>query len=397
MLTDLVRKLETTAGMVEFTLNAAANAIGTIAGGLTLTLLYFVIGSRLLRPPNINGIWLFKSKVSRTKYNPYRNMELIFKAHLLQDGNRIHGSAEKVYELSDKEILYVGKQRDQLEIEGTIHKSYFGRSHVFLHMRIDGLERSSSGYATLKCKGFSRNARLEGTLSMTAGDSYGLTTWYPVPISLRVDEYRGLPLSWLGRLIDAIAGHFYKDEWKLIESRIQGAQKTAKYVWRTFNCHLLIAALVLAEDHRFYKHGGVDPIGMARALWRYLTSRPLEGGSTIEQQFVRTVTGDYRRSISRKVKEIILAARLHQIADKDTIAVHYLLVAYCGWRMTGMLRSAHRLGIDLKQPTMAEAAAIVARIKFPEPEKHNAVRALKITDRKAYILRKLEQRKFLLF
>ena len=398
MLTDLLAKLPSvTMSLGDFTLNALANAFGTIVGGFILTILYYILGARLFKLPNLNGLWMFKSTYARTKYNPYRNMELIYKVHLLQEGNRVHGSAEKVFERSDKERVYAGADRQPVSIEGTVQKGYFGRSQVFLHMTLQGELRQSSGYALLNCRGVFSKFRLEGLVSMTAGDSYGPAVCLPIPINLAVDEYKGPPIKWIGRVIDLVAGHFYKEDWKKVDDGIRSAQGMAKFVWRTFNCHPLIAALVLAEDHRYYKHGGVDPIGILRALWRACIGQSLEGASTIEQQFVRVTTGDYRRSFARKFKEIILAARLYRIADKETIAVHYLLVSYCGWRMTGMLRSARRLGIDLKQPTLANAAAIVARIKYPHPHAENSERLRKISERERFILSKLEARRYLTF
>ena len=55
-----------------------------------------------------------------------------------------------------------------------------------------------------------------------------------------------------------------------------------------------------------------------------------EGASTIEQQLVRVLTNDYERTLKRKLKEIYLASHLRKYADKETIAIAYLDIAYYG-------------------------------------------------------------------
>src|SRR5208337_2064528 len=58
-------------------------------------------------------------------------------------------------------------------------------------------------------------------------------------------------------------------------------------------------ALIAAEDHRFFNHGGVDPIALVRAIVRFHLRGRLQGASTIEQQLVRTVTMRYDRTVLR--------------------------------------------------------------------------------------------------
>lgn len=68
-----------------------------------------------------------------------------------------------------------------------------------------------------------------------------------------------------------------------------------------------VGVLIEAEDHRNAHHPGVDPIGMIRAVWVFFIRSHTQGASTIEQQFVRVVTGRYKRSLARKLREQILA------------------------------------------------------------------------------------------
>ena len=75
--------------------------------------------------------------------------------------------------------------------------------------------------------------------------------------------------------------------------------------------HWLPSATIAIEDRRFYEHGGVDYVGIARALWRDVSAgRVVEGGSTIAQQLVRNLYTGRERTFERKVKEACLAIKL---------------------------------------------------------------------------------------
>ncbi len=103
---------------------ALANALGTVIGGLLLTVLYFALAQKLLRLPRLSGAWVLESAVSQTKYNPFKGMVLRYKILLLQDGTRLHGTAEKVYEKSDKVRVFTGVNRTTATIDGTVQKAY---------------------------------------------------------------------------------------------------------------------------------------------------------------------------------------------------------------------------------------------------------------------------------
>src|SRR5438105_10914448 len=138
------------------------------------------------------------------------------------------------------------------------------------------------------------------------------------------------------RLIEAITAQGYDNEWNQVRAKIACLATTAEECWKKNNSHLLVAALVLAEDRRFYSHGGTDPIVICRSLFRTIVENKLQGGSTIEQQLIRHLTADYRKSLKRKLKEIALAVRLHRLLRKEQIAVVYLISAYFGWHRNGV-------------------------------------------------------------
>jgi len=83
---------------------------------------------------------------------------------------------------------------------------------------------------------------------------------------------------------------------------------------------LLRQAVIAVEDHRFYHHFGIDPIGLGRAVFRDVrgTGR-MEGGSTLTQQLARTLFLSNKRTLGRKAQEALLALLLEQELSKDQI------------------------------------------------------------------------------
>src|SRR5947208_8749678 len=93
----------------------------------------------------------------------------------------------------------------------------------------------------------------------------------------------------------------------------------------------LPAATVAIEDRRFYQHGGVDYVGIARALWRDVSAgKVVEGGSTISQQLVRNLYTGRERTFERKVREACLAIKLSSRWSKNKILAGYLNTVYYG-------------------------------------------------------------------
>lgn len=374
-----------------------ANAIGTVIGGLFLTVLYFAFAQRPLGLPRLSGAWVLESVVSQSKYNPFKGMVLGYKILLLQDGTRLHGTAEKVYEKSDKMRLFAGVRRTTAVLEGTIQKSYLGRSAIVLHVVEEGKQRSFSWIVEARCLHFGARTRLIGQFSSTAGDATGTVVLQKTHHSNRLNEYRGLPLGWFGRLVEIASARLYGNEWNQLRVKIDRIAVETEEFWKAHNCHVLVAALVVAEDRRFYSHRGTDLIAICRALYRTIVKGEIQGGSTIEQQLVRRLTADYRKSIKRKLKEIALAVRLHQVLPKDQIPIAYLVSAYYGWRMNGLRKAARRLSIDLNDPTVEEAAQLVARIRYPEPRHPSLSRSMLIAKRQEWIARELLARMYLLY
>jgi penicillin-binding protein 1A len=123
---------------------------------------------------------------------------------------------------------------------------------------------------------------------------------------------------------------------------------------------LLEQAFVAAEDRRFYQHGGVDPLGIARAVVRNITQRSVEeGASTITQQLARTVFLSQDRTIVRKLKEAALAGKLERQLSKQQILTEYLNVVYLGSSAYGVADAAWiYFSKTPAQLTLPEAALI---------------------------------------
>ena len=90
-------------------------------------------------------------------------------------------------------------------------------------------------------------------------------------------------------------------------------------------------AVIAVEDHRFYKHNGVDPISIIRAIGRnVINAELLEGGSTITQQLAKNTYFTQNKEITRKIAEIFMAFKYEKECDKDTILELYVNTSYFG-------------------------------------------------------------------
>jgi membrane peptidoglycan carboxypeptidase len=130
----------------------------------------------------------------------------------------------------------------------------------------------------------------------------------------------------------------------------------------------LVDATIATEDPNFYKHPGVDPVGLLRALYYAVRERSLSGpgGSTITQQLVKLTFLTSERSFSRKIKEAILAAELTRRYPKDTILQIYLNEIYYGNLAYGVEAAAETYFDKPSQDlTLAQAAMLAGLPQAP--------------------------------
>ncbi|RMF09340.1 MAG: penicillin-binding protein 1A [Alphaproteobacteria bacterium] len=132
----------------------------------------------------------------------------------------------------------------------------------------------------------------------------------------------------------------------------------------------VIQAFLSAEDKNFYDHGGLDYVGITRAvltnLRNVVTGRRLVGASTITQQVAKNFLLSSEVSFTRKIKEAILAYRIERAFTKDEILELYLNEIYLGYGSYGVAAAAlNYFNKALDELTLAEAAYLAALPKAP--------------------------------
>ncbi|MBR6801255.1 MAG: transglycosylase domain-containing protein [Eubacteriaceae bacterium] len=126
-------------------------------------------------------------------------------------------------------------------------------------------------------------------------------------------------------------------------------------------------AVVALEDKRFYKHFGVDPIGIARAFYNnFKAGEIIEGGSTITQQVAKNLFFSTKKSYIRKIKEALTAVKMEIEMEKDEILCIYLNEIYFGAGAYGVYEASmayfNREPMDL---TLSECAMLAGIIQAP--------------------------------
>ncbi|MGH9057343.1 MAG: transglycosylase domain-containing protein [Acidimicrobiales bacterium] len=129
---------------------------------------------------------------------------------------------------------------------------------------------------------------------------------------------------------------------------------------------VLVTAVLDTEDHRFFLHGGFDIPSTIRALAADTSGSGLQGGSTIAQQLVKQTYLTSARTLSRKIKEAVLAVRLERKYSKDQILQAYLNTIYLGNGAYGVEAAANMyFGVHASQITLPEAALLAGLIQNP--------------------------------
>ncbi len=126
-------------------------------------------------------------------------------------------------------------------------------------------------------------------------------------------------------------------------------------------------AVLATEDRRFYRHFGLDLIGVARAALANLRAGRIEqGGSTITQQLAKNIFLTPERTLKRKVQETLLALWLEHELSKDQILTLYLNRVYLGAGSYGVDAAArHYFGKPATKVTLSEAAMLAGLLKAP--------------------------------
>ncbi len=155
-------------------------------------------------------------------------------------------------------------------------------------------------------------------------------------------------------------------------------------------------AILASEDARFYDHGAIDLIGITRALLKDIAHKKiLQGGSTITQQLVKNIYLTPSRTLTRKLKEVILAYRLERQLTKDQILELYLNTVYFGAGAWGIEAAARRyFDTHAKDLTIPQSSLLAGLVKAPSaynPYKHPEA----AKRRMMYVLRRMYDNHFI--
>jgi len=146
--------------------------------------------------------------------------------------------------------------------------------------------------------------------------------------------------------------------------------------------------LVIAEDHRNSLHYGVDPIAIARCFYLKHLKKTRQGGSTIEQQYVRTITKRYERTAKRKLREQIISMIIYsKIKNKKIIGLAYLHCAYFGYDQHGFFS----VNIHERSNTLE----LISRLKYPTKKNQLARDNMKTSMRVEHIKHLVSKKRFL--
>ncbi|HKQ62690.1 MAG TPA: transglycosylase domain-containing protein, partial [Candidatus Polarisedimenticolaceae bacterium] len=131
---------------------------------------------------------------------------------------------------------------------------------------------------------------------------------------------------------------------------------------------VFLQALLAAEDDGFYRHTGIDAKGVARAVWRDVTSLQLkQGASTLTQQLARNLFLKPDKTPRRKAQEAVLALEIERLYSKEEILRFYCNQIYMGHGRYGLEAAARfYYGKPARELSLTEAATLAGLIQRPE-------------------------------
>ncbi|MBI2357809.1 MAG: PBP1A family penicillin-binding protein [Deltaproteobacteria bacterium] len=162
----------------------------------------------------------------------------------------------------------------------------------------------------------------------------------------------------------------------------------------------LVRAILAVEDERFYRHRGVDPVAILRALWVNVRHGTIvQGGSTLTQQLMKNFFLEDERTLQRKVKEALMAIIAERRYSKEEIIENYLNEIYLGQRgaqgIFGVWEAAQfYFSKEPGELTIGEMATIAGLIRAPN--RYSPYRSAETaTQRRNIVLRKMLEEKFI--
>lgn len=123
----------------------------------------------------------------------------------------------------------------------------------------------------------------------------------------------------------------------VIEKRIDEIRQQEDYVTIDDISETFLNAIVAVEDHRFYNHGAIDLVSIARAFYENIKNGQIvQGGNTITQQLAKNIFLSNEKTLERKIKEIIISFKLEEEYSKPEILELYANIIYYGDGYTGI-------------------------------------------------------------
>ena len=154
-------------------------------------------------------------------------------------------------------------------------------------------------------------------------------------------------------------------------------------------------AILAAEDERFYQHGGVDYLSVLRAALANVSSGTQQGAGTITMQVARNFFLTREKTVTRKLREALLAWKIEASLSKDEILELYVNQIFLGQRAYGFAAAAQMYyGKALKDLTVSEAAMLAGLPKAPSA--YNPITNPKrAKSRQLYVLRRMHELRFI--
>ncbi|ENA1772645.1 transglycosylase domain-containing protein [Yersinia ruckeri] len=169
--------------------------------------------------------------------------------------------------------------------------------------------------------------------------------------------------------------------------------KIDQHIFHTENeLNLVEEYVITLEDRRFFYHNGFDIRSILRELLKIINIKiffKLKGGaSTIDMQFVRTITGYKKKTFSRKTYEIFLAYIINHRYSKRDILYSYMHHAYLGTRLTGIEQAAKKTyNKKVSELSGFESAMVASMLLSPQPLVQTARWYIRAKRRATYAMR----------
>lgn len=199
-----------------------------------------------------------------------------------------------------------------------------------------------------------------------------------LPAIITLKDYQPLLVTSVYSKDNKKIGEFYRERRELVPF-----EKIPKYV---------VQAFLAAEDDQFYEHQGINLLAMFRAMLANVKAgRNVQGGSTITQQVAKTLMLSNERTISRKIKDVLLALKMEKNLSKDDILYLYLNQIYFGQGAYGIaVASETYFHKPVEKLTVAEAAILAGLPKAPSAFSP-VVNPKRAKERQNYVLKRMAE------